>query len=413
MKTLRQKETISLNPFKHKRHTVEHWKDSKEMHRALRNFDGVFQAVLIELLGCPMSLQEIDETLNRMRGFDRRSIRKTRLNLADKLDKAVELKLLERRDGRYHLTPGGIESAEHMEEVIPAFLGLIFSPQISALVSVGIHVTLSILKLGTGFLSGSAGLVADGLDNTADTLSSFLVWLGLKFDKERAAAVFIIVTMVLSAGGAAHATLEKISRPEPIREGLLAFIVSGACGLLMLGLSSYQYLVGRKKNNLTILCQAVDSCNHFYMSMLVCGGISLSSLADLWGSPWLYYADAAASAAIGLLILRGAVELVIEMFRKEKGEIRVSHFMGTVRERRKNKIILEWLSDQLQTETSTLHELEKRFIVDFCEQTPKIISLTGLDYIPTEETNLKRCLERFEKKKKVLFEKNRYRLIAQ
>jgi len=88
---------------------------------------------------------------------------------------------------------------------------------------------------------------------------------------------------------------------------LVAFPVSGVCGLVMLGFSSYQYLVGKRRSNLAIMCQAVDSRNHFLTSLVVCGGILLSFLAQVWHAPWLHYADAAASVVIGLLILRGAL----------------------------------------------------------------------------------------------------------
>ena len=402
------KNKTSLSPFKHRRLPTEHWEDSKEMHRTMRSFSGIFRAVLLELLERPMSRQEIRDTLNRMRSHRGRRIREAHLRLENSLDKAVELNVLEQRDGLYHLTPGGREIAEHMEMVIPAFMGWAYSPQTASLFSLCVHVLLSMLKLGVGFVSRSAGLIADGLDNAADTVSSFLVWLGIKYDKEKLASVFILLTMVLSVGGVSVATVGKISHPDPIREGLLAFVVSGLCGLLMLGLSAYQYLVGRKTSSLAILCQAVDSRNHFYTSLLVCGGILLSFLADLWGAPWLYYGDALASGVIGLLILRGVVELVQEMFRKGEGEIRVSHFMKKAQERRRNKIMLNWLAGQLQRTSLPLEELEKNFSADFCEKTPRVFALTGMHSLPMSAEELKPYLDLFVEQKKLLYDDGKY-----
>jgi Co/Zn/Cd efflux system component len=403
-----QNNKISLNPFKHRRLPAEHWKDSREMHRVMRRFSGIFRAVLLELLQRPMSRHDMRDALNRMRGHRDRRIREAQLKLENTLDKAVELNVLEQREGLYHLTPGGREIAEHMERVIPAFMAWAYAPQTASLLSLWVHVVLSMVKLGVGFLSRSAGLIADGLDNTADTLSSFLVWLGIKHDREKLASVFILVTMVLSVGGVAMATVEKITHPGPIREGILAFVVSGLCGLLMLGLSAYQYLVGRKTSSLPIMCQAVDSRNHFYMSLLVCGGILLSFLADLWGALWLYYGDAVASAVIGLLILRGVAELVQEMFRKGKGEIRVSHFMRKAQEKRRTKIIFNWLAGHLHTTSLTSGELEKKFAEDFYEQTPRVFALTGMGYLPTGATDLKRYLDLFVEQEKILCDDGKY-----
>ena len=383
------------------------------MHRIMHSFSGIFRALLLELLERPMSRQDVRDRLNRMRGHGDRRIREAQLKLTNTLDKAVELNVLEQRDGLYHLTPGGREIAEHMEMVIPAFMGWAYSPQTASLVSLWFHVVLSMIKLGVGFLSRSAGLIADGIDNTVDTLSSFLVWLGIKYDKEKLASIFILVTMVLSVGGVAMATIGKITHPAPIREGLLAFLVSGICGLLMLGLSAYQYLVGRKTSSLAIMCQAVDSRNHFYMSLLVCGGILLSFLAELWGAPWLYYGDAVASGVIGLLILRGVAELVQEMFRKREGEIHVSHFMKKAQERRRSKIILNWLAVQLHNASLTPDELEKKFAADFCEQTPRVFALTGMDYLPTRATDLKRYLDLFVEQKKLVYDDGKYWFLSQ
>ncbi|MEJ2724993.1 MAG: cation transporter [Deltaproteobacteria bacterium] len=403
-----EKTQISLHPFKHRSLPSEHWKDSKEMHRVMHNFSGIFRAVLLELLEHPMSRQEIRDTLNKMRSHRGRRIREAQLRLANSLDKAVQLNVLEQRGGLYHLTPGGREIAEHMEMMIPAFMGWAYSPQTASFFSLWVHVVLSMLKLGIGFLSRSAGLIADGLDNTADTLSSFLVWVGIKYDKEKLASVFILVTMVLSAGGVAVATMGKISHPAPIREGLVAFVVSGLCGLLMLGLSAYQYLVSRKTSSLAIMCQAVDSRNHFYTSVLVCGGILLSFVADTWGAPWLYYGDAVASAVIGLLILRSVVELVQEMFRKRDGEIRVSHFMKRAQERRRSRILLNWLAAQLQRASLTPEELEKNFSADFCEKTPKVFALTGMHYLPMSAEDLKPYLDLFVEQKKLVYDEGKY-----
>jgi len=394
--------------FHHRRHQPKHWKDSREMHRMMQRFSGIFRAVLLELLECPMTRQDIRDRLNRMRGHRDRRLREAQLRLTKTLDKALAWNILEQREGLYHLTPGGREMAEHMEMMIPAFMEWVHSPQTASLVSLWVHVVLSLVKLGVGFLSRSAGLIADGLDNTVDTLSSFLVWLGIKHNKEKLASIFIVVTMGLSVGGVAIATVGKIAHPSPVRQGFLAFFVSGICGVVMLGLSAYQYLVGRKMPSLAIMCQAVDSRNHFLTSLLVCGGILLSFLAERWGASWLYYGDAVASAVVGLLILRGVAELVQEMVRKREGEIHVSHFMKKAQERRRIKIILDWLAGQLHTASLAADELEKRFAGDFCEHTPRIFALTGMGHLPAGAADLKHYLDLFVEQKKILYDGGRY-----
>ncbi|MBN1382804.1 MAG: cation transporter [Deltaproteobacteria bacterium] len=387
----------------HRKEKPVYWKDSRELHRVMQGFPSIFRAILLELLDRPMSRHEIRDFLNRMaRGRHARGIGAIQLDLEKHLLKAVDWKVLEDINGRYHLTPGGREIAEHMQKIIPAFIKWILSPETSSFLSLMVHMVLSILKLSVGFLSRSAGLTADGIDNAVDTLSSFLIWLGIKFDKEKLASVFILITMFLSVGGVALTTLDKVIHPGPIQEGLIAFLVSGLCGFIMLGLSAYQYLVGKTRGNFAIMCQAVDSRNHFWTSLLVCGGILLSFFAQIWNAPWLFYADAVASTLIGLMILRSAVELVRELFKKDGEGAEISHFMSRNEERTREKILLKWLAGQLQSSSLTGEELGKRFTVDFCEQTPKVLLLSGMGYRPESGADLQGYLDLFVKQKKLI-----------
>ena len=399
--------------FNHRKEKPVHWKNSKEMNRVMHDFPGIFRAILLELLDRSMSRHEIRDFINRMGvGRHAHGIGTAQLDLEENLCKAIAKKVLEERDSRYNLTPGGKEIAEHMQRVMPAFMKWVFSPETASLFSLVAHAVLSVLKLSVGFLSRSAGLTADGIDNAVDTLSSLLVWLGIKFDKEKLASVFILITMFASVGGVTLATFNKIIHPGPIQEGLIAFVVSAICGLTMLGISSYQYLVGKKRSNFAIMCQAVDSRNHFWISLLVCGGILLSFFAQLWNAPWLFYADAVASAIIGGLILRGAIELAQEMLKESEEGPEVSHFMKRTEERIREKILLKWLAGQLQSVSLTREELEKQFTADFCEQTPKILILSGMGYRPENGADLHRYLELFVEQKKLVFDGGKYWLVV-
>jgi len=410
---LTPKDIIKFSIFRHRREQTLHWKNSKEMHRVMHHFPGTFRATLIELLDRSMSRHEIRDFLNRMKiGRHAHGIGTAQLDLEENLCKAIEKKVLEDRDGRYHLTPGGREIAEHMQRVIPAFMKWVFSPETASLFSLVVHVVLSVLKLSVGFLSRSAGLIADGIDNAVDTFSSLLVWLGIKYDKEKFVSVFILITMFVSVGGVALATFYKIIHTGPIQKGLIAFVVSAICGFVMLGLSSYQYLVGKKRSNFAIMCQAVDSRNHFLTSLLVCGGILLSFFAQLWNAPWLFYADVVASAIIGLIILRGAIELVQEMLKESEEGAEVSHFMKRTEERIREKMLLKWLAGQLQSGSLTEEELKERFTTDFCEQTPKILILSGMGYRPESGEDLHRYLEPFVEQRKLINDEGRYWLVA-
>lgn len=93
----------------------------------------------------------------------------------------------------------------------------------------------------------------------------------------------------------------------------------------------------------------------------------LSFFAQLLNAPWLFYADAVASAIIGFLILRGAVELVQKILKESEEGTEVSHFMKRTEERIREKILLKWLAGKLQSGSLTKEGLTEQFTADFCK----------------------------------------------
>ncbi len=277
------------------------------------------------------------------------------------------------------------------------------------------HVLLSVFKLAFGTLSGSAGLITDGIDNTADTFSSVLIWFGIKFGKEKAVSFFIVIMMFISVVGVVITGVNKIIHPEPLREGVIAFAVSGVCGMLMLLLSAYQYLVGKRRSNFAIMCQAVDSRNLFLTSILVCIGIIMSNLLVTLQSAWstrLLYADALVSIIIGLLILKSMLELVRELVKTGDEPANIRHFVRSAQEKMRRKIIYNWLTAQLKDTPLTGKQLEERFIQQFCLKTPKIHELSGIWYSPESSEDLNRYLEQFAKEKKCILREGKYELVT-
>ena len=395
---------------------VTYWKNSDEMHQILHRFPRYIHLLLLELLDQPKSREDIVnaiEQLNvRMSPHHERDF--TDIDLEKDLTAAIELRILEKQNGIYRLAPGGRELVEHMQTSIPRFFQFFFSAQTVSIVTIIIHTLLSVIKLLLGIISQSAGLIADGIDNTVDTLSSGLVLVGIKYQKERLVSLFMVVMMFVSVGGVAITAVNKIINPEPVHEGLVAVVCSLGFGLLMLLLSAYQYVVGKRQSNFAILCQSVDSRNHVFTSLLVCSGIILSFWAEHlqtgWAH-WLYYADAAASVIIGILILQSAIELSLELMKPEEESTgQISHFMGKAQDKVRRRIVFKWLVKQLKESSMSREHLEDQFIRQFCEYTPKILTLSGIGYHPVSSEDLFRYIEHFIQEKKLRFNGHSYTL---
>ncbi|MBN1685033.1 MAG: cation transporter [Spirochaetales bacterium] len=396
----------------HSADEMKHWESFGVMHEVMDKLEGYFTALILELAEKPLSFDELYESAERLHerlGAHHRE-KFSRGKLASDLEAAVGYGVIEKKCEAYNLTPGGAEIAEHLQRMIPLFMGKFFSSRTVCITSIVVHILLSFVKLIFAAVSGSAGLVADGIDNSVDTVSSVLVWLGVKFNREKAASIFIVIMMFVSAGCVALAGYNKIINPEPITEGITAAVVSFLCGVMMLVLSIYQYAIGKRNSSFAIMCQAVDSRNHFFVSLLVCAGIILGRFEQ--GSPalWLYYADAAASLVICLLILKSVIELVIELAKSPGEEKRVSHFWSTTQERMKRSLIFEWLSKELDAGALDEKALEARFSKHFCEDTPKIMALSGLGYRPENSEDLHGYLELFVKRGIVRLDGGKYAL---
>ncbi|MBN2394899.1 MAG: cation transporter [Candidatus Atribacteria bacterium] len=406
----REQKKRSHRFIKYRKPETEYWANSEEIMDVLHCLPRYFRSLLPELLEKSMSREDMIAYLNQLKlAKGKRVIDDIKKDHLDRdLELAMKKGILEERNGKYELSPAGIEVAEYMQEAIPFFMDQIFSPQIASMATLAIHVILSLIKLIFGIISRSAGLISDGIDNSADTVSSLLVWLGIKFNRERLASVFVIIMMFFSLIGIVAFTYQKLINPGPIKEGMVTFIISALCGLLMLGLSAFQYMAGKKHSNFAIMCQAIDSRNHFYTSLLVCGGIILSHLAETYQKLEFYYADAAASSIIGILILRSAIQLSIELIKPEGEPVSISHFMANAYEKVKKRAISHWLFEQLMESSLTKEELINRFSRQFCEKIPKILILSEMGYRPQNTDDLLPYLNDFIKEKKIFFKDGKY-----
>lgn len=76
----------------------------------------------------------------------------------------------------------------------------------------------------------------------------------------------------------------------------------------------------------------------------------------------------------------------------------------------KVRVVFTWITEQLQETPLTAEQLEERFTRQFCEQTPKILILSGMGYCPESSEDLHRHLEQFVKERKLVLTGDVYRL---
>jgi len=214
-------------------------------------------------------------------------------------------------ESRFALTDKGRPEAEKMLRDMrrtASWLATASAPETVSKVTLVVHLLLAAVKLPAALLSGSVGLLNDGIDTALDALSSLMVYAGLRWERERLTNIVLVLVMLITGGVTLFEGISRLLHPVPPQADWLAFaaalISAGLCALLFL----YQRWTGLRSGALSLITQSVDSRNH----IIVAGSVIAGLIASLLYFPLL---DTLVGLAVALLIVKSAVELAIEAWR--------------------------------------------------------------------------------------------------
>ncbi|MBZ9570616.1 cation transporter [Methanobrevibacter sp. TMH8] len=246
-----------------------------------------------------------------------------KINSHNNFIRLIEFGLVEKKDDKtYKLTEFGHGTGESLvntmkkrNKEIDKYL---FSTNAVARNNIFVDFLLAVLKLSAGFISGSVGLISDGLDAITDTISAFFVWLGIKFHHEFLSTILVIFMLFVAGISATYESISRIieilnNTVNPINQVPLVVGVETIAILAAIGLFVYQRHIGRSFNNLTIISQSVDSKNHIFIGSAVIIGAVLSLFNIFW-------VDAIVGIFIGIGILRDAFNLLKDAKSSYEGE---------------------------------------------------------------------------------------------
>jgi len=223
---------------------------------------------------------------------------------------------------RYELTENGIEEAEksarEMKRALASIRSQYLSPTAAARNTVIADFFLAIMKLLAGFFSNSVGLIADGADAAIDTASASVVWAGIKFKKELAGTLIIILMMFITASSVGYESITKIietltATTQPVLMPYLVIMVEGIALIAAVILHFYQRYVGKNNGSLALISQSIDSKNHIY----VAGAVIIGAIFSMFG---IYFVDALIGAFVASRILMDGFSLSKEVLSSAKGE---------------------------------------------------------------------------------------------
>ncbi len=287
---------------------------------------GESQGIIMTLLDGPLTKKEIAE---QFQGFVRRfgffgdlgrstGHRKETMEewLESRLEKLLQSGKISRQNEHYELTPSGRAEAEktygELHKVRERF-DRAARPENAATLTVIVHFILAAVKVPAALLSGSVGLLNDGVDTVVDGASSLLVYFGIRADKEAAVSRILVGLMFATGIYTLIEAVLRIIRREPVDADAFAFtavlISALVCGILWL----IQRFIGLKHNSMALIAQSVDSRNH----ILVAGGVGTGLIAAALHFPWIDYA---VGLIVAVLILKSAAELWLELLRRGRTE---------------------------------------------------------------------------------------------
>ena len=182
----------------------------------------------------------------------------------------------------------------------------------STLVSIVVNLILTIGQITVGIVSGSQGLVADGVHTLSDLVSDFVVlWAGQHSGKgpdadhayghqryENAATLALGVLLLLVGVGMLWAALQKIQAPQSVQSvQVIALWVALATVVAKESLFRYMLAIATRLRSSMLIANAWHARSDAASSLVVVVGIG----GNLLGVPLL---DPIAALVVGLMVMR-------------------------------------------------------------------------------------------------------------
>ncbi|PWW29031.1 cation diffusion facilitator family transporter [Cytobacillus oceanisediminis] len=186
----------------------------------------------------------------------------------------------------------------------------------AAIISIAAYICLSVLKLVIGYLSNSAALKADGLNNTTDIIASIAVLIGLRISQRppdknhgyghwKSETIASMAASFIMAAVGLQVLMNAISSMfEGVQESpdIMAAYTGLFSGLAMYFVYRYNKKLAVKINSKAVMAAAKDNISDAWVSIGTAIGIFGSQL----NMPWL---DPLTAIIVGLLICKTAWDI--------------------------------------------------------------------------------------------------------
>lgn len=196
-----------------------------------------------------------------------------------------------------------------------------------------VNAFLVILKIVSGFIFGSFSLIADGIHSISDLLSDVFVILGIKqavkpADDEHpfghgkfeyVLSLFLGLSILLIAVNLGRTVINNFNETSAIPSSLSLIVIVFVVVIKYI-LATYLIREGETMNSQIIKASGKESLTDVFSSLVVFFGILSVIAGEYFDIGFLLYGDKIASIFISLLIVKIALEIIIEAIASLQGK---------------------------------------------------------------------------------------------
>lgn len=138
-------------------------------------------------------------------------------------------------------------------------------------------------KFAAGTISGSIAIVADAFNNLSDALSGVITFIGFKLSgkkpdedhpfghgrMEYLSGLLLSVLVILMGAKLLEESIGKLTHPEPLQTGVLAYVILGVAILLKLYMAFYNHSIGKKIDSAAMKAVVIDSLSDVVTTTVV------------------------------------------------------------------------------------------------------------------------------------------------
>ncbi len=163
-----------------------------------------------------------------------------------------------------------------------------------SLYSILVNLSLSIIKIIGGMVSGSAALLADGVHSLSDLAASASVYVGIIISNKKSKTfpfglykvenlVALVSAFAIFFAGYEIAKDVFFGAPSPIKDLRIALIVIGITVLITYFYARYEKKMAEKLNSPSLKADAEHIKADFYTALVVLAGILFQYFGFVWG----------------------------------------------------------------------------------------------------------------------------------